>query len=148
MDWEQINWLCNGLGPKISCGWWKFCCLNSEVHSSLSSHFWFLKWGLPSISSQCGSLWSELICHISISFTTLSFGLTLFGLPLNAGFEFDYIFDWTIIKYQQSQRTKAQPRVSVSNLLTTIYWELASMKLAFIWFYFPWLLELKLHEEY
>ncbi|XXG64033.1 hypothetical protein AAC387_Pa05g2094 [Persea americana] len=28
------------------------------------------------------------------------------------GFEFDYIFDWTIIKYQQSQRTKSQPRVS------------------------------------
>lgn len=111
--------------------------LLSEVHSSLSSHFWFPKWGLLSISSQCRSAWSELICHISTSFTTLSFDLTLFGLPLNAGFEFDYIFDWTIIKYQQSQRTKSQPRVSVSNLLTTIYWELAFMKLAFIWFIFP-----------
>ncbi|XP_008803534.2 casein kinase 1-like protein 4 isoform X1 [Phoenix dactylifera] len=28
------------------------------------------------------------------------------------GFEFDYIFDWSILKYQQSQRTKAQPRFS------------------------------------
>ncbi|XP_026665361.2 casein kinase 1-like protein 4 isoform X4 [Phoenix dactylifera] len=29
------------------------------------------------------------------------------------GFEFDYIFDWSILKYQQSQRTKAQPRFSI-----------------------------------
>ncbi|KAL8254829.1 hypothetical protein R6Q59_033050 [Mikania micrantha] len=27
------------------------------------------------------------------------------------GFEFDYIFDWTILKYQQSQKNKTQPRV-------------------------------------
>ncbi|KAF6164465.1 hypothetical protein GIB67_025291 [Kingdonia uniflora] len=26
------------------------------------------------------------------------------------GYDFDYIFDWTILKYQQAQRTKAQPR--------------------------------------
>ncbi|XP_038695615.1 casein kinase 1-like protein 3 isoform X3 [Tripterygium wilfordii] len=28
------------------------------------------------------------------------------------GYEFDYIFDWTIIKYQQSQRSKTQSRLS------------------------------------
>ncbi|XP_042486625.1 casein kinase 1-like protein 3 [Macadamia integrifolia] len=28
------------------------------------------------------------------------------------GYEFDYIFDWTILKYQQAQKTKSQPRVS------------------------------------
>ncbi|KAF5202905.1 Casein kinase i [Thalictrum thalictroides] len=28
------------------------------------------------------------------------------------GYEFDYIFDWTILKYQQAQKTKTQPRVS------------------------------------
>eukprot|EP00262_Sarcandra_glabra_P007638 TRINITY_DN20533_c0_g2_i1.p1 TRINITY_DN20533_c0_g2~~TRINITY_DN20533_c0_g2_i1.p1 ORF type:complete len:428 (-),score=58.16 TRINITY_DN20533_c0_g2_i1:429-1712(-) len=28
------------------------------------------------------------------------------------GYEFDYIFDWTILKYQQAQRTKTQPRFS------------------------------------
>ncbi|KAK9268428.1 hypothetical protein L1049_000178 [Liquidambar formosana] len=28
------------------------------------------------------------------------------------GYEFDYIFDWTILKYQQSQRSRAQPRLS------------------------------------
>ncbi|KAF8393404.1 hypothetical protein HHK36_021648 [Tetracentron sinense] len=29
-----------------------------------------------------------------------------------AGYEFDYIFDWTILKYQQAQRTKNQPQLS------------------------------------
>ncbi|XP_074566302.1 casein kinase 1-like protein 4 [Curcuma longa] len=28
------------------------------------------------------------------------------------GYEFDYIFDWTIMKYQQAQRTRSQPRSS------------------------------------
>ncbi|KAJ6799300.1 casein kinase 1-like protein 3 [Iris pallida] len=28
------------------------------------------------------------------------------------GYEFDYIFDWTVLKYQQAQRTKPQPRFS------------------------------------
>ncbi|WOK93807.1 hypothetical protein Cni_G02508 [Canna indica] len=28
------------------------------------------------------------------------------------GYAFDYIFDWTILKYQQAQRTKSQPRSS------------------------------------
>ncbi|XP_062101507.1 casein kinase 1-like protein 3 [Humulus lupulus] len=28
------------------------------------------------------------------------------------GFEFDYVFDWTIMKYQQSQQAKAQPQLS------------------------------------
>lgn len=28
------------------------------------------------------------------------------------GYEFDYIFDWTILKYQQAQKTKNQPRLS------------------------------------
>lgn len=31
-----------------------------------------------------------------------------------AGYEFDYIFDWTIIKFQQAQKNRPQPRVSVS----------------------------------
>ncbi|GKV06656.1 hypothetical protein SLEP1_g18522 [Rubroshorea leprosula] len=28
------------------------------------------------------------------------------------GYEFDYIFDWTIIKYQQAQKSRSQPRLS------------------------------------
>jgi len=28
------------------------------------------------------------------------------------GYELDYIFDWTIIKYQQSQKSRTQPRLS------------------------------------
>ena len=33
-----------------------------------------------------------------------------------AGFQFDYVFDWTILKYQQSQIATAPPRaVSLSN---------------------------------
>ncbi|OWM84560.1 hypothetical protein CDL15_Pgr001000 [Punica granatum] len=28
------------------------------------------------------------------------------------GYELDYVFDWTILKYQQSQKNKAQPRMS------------------------------------
>ncbi|CAL0324004.1 unnamed protein product [Lupinus luteus] len=28
------------------------------------------------------------------------------------GYEFDYVFDWTILKYQQSQKNRVQPRIS------------------------------------
>lgn len=28
------------------------------------------------------------------------------------GYEFDYVFDWTIIKYQQAQKNRSQPRSS------------------------------------
>ncbi|XP_042481214.1 casein kinase 1-like protein 3 [Macadamia integrifolia] len=31
------------------------------------------------------------------------------------GYEFDYVFDWTILKYQQAQKTKSQPRISPLN---------------------------------
>ena len=34
------------------------------------------------------------------------------------GHEFDYVFDWTILKYQQAQMSKTQPRLSVSILAT------------------------------
>ncbi|KAJ8768826.1 hypothetical protein K2173_023730 [Erythroxylum novogranatense] len=33
-------------------------------------------------------------------------------LLVREGLEFDYIFDWTIIKYQQSQKGRSQPRMS------------------------------------
>ncbi|WOL20492.1 hypothetical protein Cni_G29297 [Canna indica] len=37
------------------------------------------------------------------------------------GYEFDYIFDWTILKYQQAQRTRSQPRSSpVPGGMTTL----------------------------
>ncbi|XP_073000484.1 casein kinase 1-like protein 4 [Typha latifolia] len=35
------------------------------------------------------------------------------------GFDFDYIFDWTILKYQQAQKTKSQPRISPGNGVTS-----------------------------
>ncbi|KAG6487296.1 hypothetical protein ZIOFF_055882 [Zingiber officinale] len=35
------------------------------------------------------------------------------------GYEFDYIFDWTILKYQQAQRTRSQPRPSLISGGTT-----------------------------
>jgi hypothetical protein len=28
------------------------------------------------------------------------------------GYKFDYVFDWTILKYQQSQKSRAQPHIS------------------------------------
>lgn len=65
---------------------------------------------------------SNQICMVGIDmlyflfFVVSSFALTLFNTSLNAGYEFDYIFDWTVLKYQQGQRTKTQPLVSVSNL--------------------------------
>jgi casein kinase 1 len=31
-------------------------------------------------------------------------------LFIREGFQFDYVFDWTILKYQQSQMTSAPPR--------------------------------------
>jgi hypothetical protein len=33
-----------------------------------------------------------------------------------AGFQFDYVFDWTILKYQQAQMTTAPPRPMVSKM--------------------------------
>lgn len=30
------------------------------------------------------------------------------------GYQFDYIFDWTILKYQQSQKNNTKSRLSVS----------------------------------
>lgn len=40
-----------------------------------------------------------------------------------AGFQFDYVFDWTILKYQQSQIATAPPRavVSLSNSPSMTY---------------------------
>jgi len=29
------------------------------------------------------------------------------------GYEFDYVFDWTILKYQQAQKNRVQPHISV-----------------------------------
>lgn len=34
-------------------------------------------------------------------------------LFIREGFQFDYVFDWTILKYQQSQMTSAPPRIMV-----------------------------------
>ena len=44
-------------------------------------------------------------------------------LELFAGFQFDYVFDWTILKYQQSQIATAPPRavVSLSNASSLSY---------------------------
>lgn len=33
-----------------------------------------------------------------------------------AGYQFDYVYDWTILKYQQAQKSKTQPQFSVGNL--------------------------------
>lgn len=30
------------------------------------------------------------------------------------GYTFDYVFDWTILKYQQSLKSRVQPHISVS----------------------------------
>ncbi|KAK1315114.1 Casein kinase I isoform delta-like [Acorus calamus] len=40
-------------------------------------------------------------------------------LAKREGYEFDYIFDWTILKYQQAQKTKPQPRFSPASGLTS-----------------------------
>jgi hypothetical protein len=39
-----------------------------------------------------------------------------------AGFQFDYVFNWTILKYQQAQMTTAPPRaiVCTRNKLTLL----------------------------
>jgi hypothetical protein len=36
----------------------------------------------------------------------------------NTGFQFDYVFDWTILKYQQAQMTSAPPRAIVSTSIS------------------------------
>jgi len=38
-----------------------------------------------------------------------------FCLLLAPGFQFDYVFDWTILKYQQSQSATAPARAIVSD---------------------------------
>lgn len=50
--------------------------------------------------------------------------IILFSLSQNAfsgflslGYELDYVFDWTILKYQQAQKSKTQPRMSVSMII-------------------------------
>jgi hypothetical protein len=61
------------------------------------------------------------ICYkIKFSITIFSkkktiLGTLLIGFPtLCAGFQFDYVYDWTILKYQQSQMTSVPPRAIVS----------------------------------
>lgn len=44
----------------------------------------------------------------------LSLNDVFHSLPLLIGYEFDYVFDWTILKYQQSLKSKAQFKDSVS----------------------------------
>lgn len=60
---------------------------------------------------------------IHVLMKTISVGfdkyITFYSFCL-AGYEFDYIFDWTILKYQQAQKNKTQPRVSVS-ILSTLF---------------------------
>jgi hypothetical protein len=36
------------------------------------------------------------------------------ALSVSTGFQFDYVFDWTILKYQQSQIPGAPARANVS----------------------------------
>jgi hypothetical protein len=38
----------------------------------------------------------------------------IIGTLLRIGFQFDYVFDWTILKYQQSQIATVPPRAVVS----------------------------------
>ena len=40
--------------------------------------------------------------------------LFYFSLLVYAGYEFDYVFDWTILKYKQAQKNRVQPHISVS----------------------------------
>lgn len=48
-----------------------------------------------------------LVCNITVSLVCN-----------NTGFQFDYVFDWTILKYQQSQIASAPPRAAVSLALS------------------------------
>lgn len=53
--------------------------------------------------------------HVLMKIISLGFDQYIFSNSFClAGYEFDYIFDWTILKYQQAQKNKTQPRVSVS----------------------------------
>lgn len=41
------------------------------------------------------------------------------------GFQFDYVFDWTILKYQQSHNANAPPRALVSLEWTVALWSIS-----------------------
>lgn len=54
-------------------------------------------------------------CGHTVNLNVLSLGVIFTLLfPYPTGFEFDYIFDWTILKYQQTQKTKTPAQSSVS----------------------------------
>jgi hypothetical protein len=89
------------------CESWKLITEQLLVHY-LSSPFCFRVTSMWAIGVDSYILWLHLLFF-----------------PFLAGFEFDFVFDWTILKYKQTQRTKppAKSPVSYSNLLFFKYFQ-------------------------
>lgn len=71
-------------------------------------------WEFFNVLCTCAQMARSVFTYMELQSQTIMFKCL-------AGYEFDYIFDWTILKYQQTQKSKTQPRVSVSILLYVIH---------------------------
>ncbi|KAJ6863015.1 hypothetical protein NC652_039779 [Populus alba x Populus x berolinensis] len=85
-------------------------------HEGVTSHELrdLISWGGVS-GGAILSLWSSELegwkLHLNAS-SDVSELVSSFSRPFMTGYEFDYVFDWTIIKYQQAQKNRSQPRSS------------------------------------
>lgn len=43
------------------------------------------------------------------------------SVSVPSGYKMDYMFDWTILKYQQTQRSKSQLELPVSTFITSFF---------------------------
>jgi len=95
--------------------WWQTRLCLFEKTSAWPFHSWrfeprssiyVLFWDVP-----CSVLLDKNIIGTKWIFICLSLGCCLHLTP---GFQFDYVFDWTILKYQQSQSATAPARAIVS----------------------------------
>jgi hypothetical protein len=118
----------------------KLCLLvieDCEAWKPIMNNIWSITFSSP-FCCKVTSMWA-----FRVGSYVICFDLHIFQFL--AGFEFDYVFDWTILKYKQTQRTKppAKSPVSYSNLLFFKYFQWWNAKIFIheiaIFFYFIYL---------
>ncbi|XP_042379903.1 casein kinase 1-like protein 1 isoform X2 [Zingiber officinale] len=69
----------------------------------------FIREGLP-IRDRCKTIMNSGCCRNFLKQFILFFYVDNLYACFSAGFQFDYVFDWTVLKYQQAQIVGAPPR--------------------------------------
>lgn len=103
----------DGSGASSTCDW-KF----SHVHSEFENCVCFLICFCPR------HFVNFAICYFFFPLMDSTFDFMFFSLTFLTGYEFDYVFDWTIMKYQQAAqqaRVQAQLCVSICHYLSAIH---------------------------